>query len=160
MIAEDVVLGAGVQIRHPELVNLYGCKVGDGSRIGAFVEIQKGASIGAGCKISSHSFVCEGVEIEDGSFVGHGVMFTNDRYPRSLTPSGELQGDDDWETLRTRVRRGASIGTNATILAGVTIGEEALVAAGAVVTRDVPPRTLVAGTPARVIRKLEDHELE
>ena len=160
MIAEDVVLGAGVQIRHPELVNLYGCTVGEGSRIGAFVEIQKGASIGAGCKISSHSFVCEGVEIEDGSFVGHGIMFTNDLYPRSLTSGGELQGDDDWETLRTRVRKGASVGTNATILAGVTIGAHAMVGAGAVVTHDVPDYAIVAGVPARLIGDVREKEEE
>lgn len=151
MIAADVVLGQDVVIHHPLLVNLYGCRIGDATRIGAFVEIQRGALIGRGCKISSHSFICDGVTIEDGVFVGHGVMFTNDRVPRALTPGGRLMTDADWQLIRTRVARGASIGSNATILPGLTIGEEALVAAGAVVTRDVPAHAIVAGVPARVV---------
>ena len=148
MISEDVVLGEGVQIFQRDLVNLYGCRIGDGTKIGAFVEIQKGASVGANCKVSSHTFVCEGVDIEDGVFIGHGVMFTNDIYPRAVTEAGSLQGASDWKVVRTLVRRRASIGSNATVLAGVTIGEGALVGAGAVVTRDVPAHTIVAGVPA------------
>lgn len=151
MIAPDVKLGAGVVIHHPDLVNLYGCVVGDSTRIGTFVEIQRGAEIGARCKISSHSFICDGVTIEDGVFIGHGVMFTNDLRPRAVCADGRMQTDADWTLTRTRVCAGASIGSNATILAGVTIGEGALVGAGAVVTRDVAPFTVVAGVPARVI---------
>jgi len=151
MIAPDVTLDENVVIHHPQLVNLYGCRIGEASRIGAFVEIQRGVIVGRRCKISSHSFICDGVTIEDGVFVGHGVMFTNDRFPRALTPDGRLQTDADWELVPTRVGRGASIGSNATILPGVTIGEGALVGAGAVVTRDVPPYAVVAGVPARVI---------
>ena len=151
MIAGDVVMGEGVVVHHPHLVNLYGCRIGDASRIGTFVEIQRGASIGRSCKISSHSFICDGVTLEDGVFVGHGVMFTNDRVPRALTPDGRLQTDTDWALIPTRVGRGASIGSNATILPGVTIGEGALIGAGAVVTRDVPPYAVVAGVPARVV---------
>jgi UDP-2-acetamido-3-amino-2,3-dideoxy-glucuronate N-acetyltransferase len=151
MIKNDVQLGEGVVIHHPDLVNLYGCKVGAGVKIGAFVEIQKGASIGARCKISSHSFICEGVEIEDGVFVGHGVMFINDTYPKAVGEDGELQTEADWQLIRTRVKSRASIGSNATILAGITIGEGALVGAGAVVTKDVPDYAIVAGVPARVI---------
>jgi acetyltransferase-like isoleucine patch superfamily enzyme len=150
-VSENVVLGAGVQIFHPELVNLYGCTIGDGTRIGAFVEIQKNATVGARCKISSHSFICEGVVIEDEVFVGHGVMFTNDRSPHAANPDGSLQGEADWAVEPTRVRRTASIGSNATILSGLTIGEGALVGAGAVVTKDVPDFAIVAGSPARVI---------
>jgi len=135
----------------PALVNLYGCTIGAETTVGPFVEIQRGVQIGARCKISSHSFICTGVTIEDGVFVGHGVMFTNDRYPRATTPDGELQRPGDWDLVETLVRRGASIGTHATILCGVTIGEGAMVAAGAVVTRDVPPYAIVAGVPARVI---------
>src|SRR5437899_106153 len=138
-IAKDVKLGSDLRIPHPDLVNLYGCVVGDETRIGAFVEIQIGATIGARCKISSHSFICEGVTIEDEVFVGHGVMFTNDKYPKATTADGRLQQASDWTLQCTRVGRGASIGSNATILCGVTIGEEASVGAGAVVTRDVPP---------------------
>jgi len=149
-IAPDVQLGERVSIFHRELVNLYGCRVGADTKIGAFVEIQKGASIGERCKISSHSFVCEGVTIEDEVFVGHGVMFINDRYPRAAA-GGRLQTDADWHVVPTRVGRGASIGSGATILCGVTIGEEALVGAGAVVTRDVASGATVAGVPARVL---------
>lgn len=150
-IADTVVLGADVMIFHPTLVNLYGCTIGDGSRIGTFVEIQKNAVVGRRCKISSHSFICEGVHIEDAVFVGHGVMFTNDRHPRATTADGGLQGDADWTVIPTRVRRTASIGSNAVILPGVTIGEGALVGAGAVVTRDVPDFAIVAGNPARIV---------
>jgi len=150
MISENVVLGADVQIVHPDLVNLYGCSIGKGTKIGTFVEIQKGASIGSNCKVSSHTFVCEGVEIEDGVFVGHGVMFINDIYPRAVTGSGHLQTEQDWKVVRTLVRKRASIGSNATILAGITIGEGALVGAGAVVTRDVPDHAIVTGVPAKV----------
>jgi UDP-2-acetamido-3-amino-2,3-dideoxy-glucuronate N-acetyltransferase len=151
MIAPDVVMGDGVVIHHPQLVNLYGCRIGDATRIGTFVEIQRGAVIGRACKISSHSFICDGVTLEDGVFIGHGVMFTNDRVPRALNEDGALQTDADWELIPTRVCRGASIGSNATILPGVTIGAGALVGAGAVVTRDVPPYAVVAGVPARVV---------
>jgi len=150
-IDSTVVLGKGVAIFHESLVNLYGCRVGDETKIGAFVEIQKNAVIGSRCKISSHTFVCEGVTIEDEVFVGHGVMFVNDRYPRATNPDGSLQTQEDWSILRTLVCRGASIGSNATILANLTIGEHALVGAGAVVTRDVPAFAVVAGVPARVV---------
>ena len=148
-IASSVRLGRDVVIHHPDLVNLYGCQVGDGTKIGAFVEIQKNATVGALCKISSHTFICEGVEIEDEVFVGHGVMFINDRHPRATTVVG-LQTEADWEVIPTRVRRGASIGSGAVIMCGVTIGERAMVGAGAVVTRDVPADAVVAGVPARV----------
>lgn len=157
-IADSVALAQGVVIHHPELVNLYGCSVGRDTRIGAFVEVQKNAEIGERCKISSHSFICEGVRIEDEVFVGHGVMFTNDPYPRATTPSGAPQGEADWSVTPTVVKRGASIGSNATILCGVTIGERAMVGAGAVVTRDVPAGAVVAGNPARVLRRLEEEE--
>jgi len=149
----EVALGQDVVIHQPDLVNLYGCTIGDNSRIGAFVEIQKNASIGRNCKISSHSFICEGVEIEDGVFIGHGVMFTNDLYPRATTGNGTLQGSEDWSVLATRVCRNASIGSNATILPGIVIGEGALVGAGSVVTRDVPAGMIVAGVPAREIKR-------
>jgi acetyltransferase-like isoleucine patch superfamily enzyme len=148
-VRADVVLGRGVAIAHPELVNLYGCTIGDETRIGPFVEIQKGAAIGARCKISSHTFVCEGVTIEDEVFVGHGVMFINDVYPRA-TVGGALQTEADWRVVPTRVRRGASIGSGAVIMAGVTVGEGAMVGAGAVVTRDVPPHAIARGVPARM----------
>jgi acetyltransferase-like isoleucine patch superfamily enzyme len=133
---------------------LYGCAVGDGSKVGAFVEIQRGATIGRNCKVSSHTFICEGVHVEDGVFIGHGVMFTNDLYPRAVTESGALQTDADWQMVETHVKAGASIGTNATILAGVTIGEGAIVGAGSVVTKNVPPHTIVAGVPARILRRV------
>jgi UDP-2-acetamido-3-amino-2,3-dideoxy-glucuronate N-acetyltransferase len=155
-IDPSAVLAPDVVIHHPELVNLYGCRIGSRTRIGAFVEIQKGATIGARCKISSHSFICEGVTIEDEVFIGHGVMFINDLYPRATNASGEPKGDHDWQLLEIRVRRGASIGSNASILAGVTIGEGALVAAGAVVTADVPAGAIAAGVPASVIGRVED----
>jgi UDP-2-acetamido-3-amino-2,3-dideoxy-glucuronate N-acetyltransferase len=151
-IAGDVVLGKEVRIFHASLVNLYGCRIGDECKIGTFVEIQKGAEIGARCKISSHSFICEGVTIEDEVFVGHGVMFTNDRVPRATNADGSLQTDANWRVEPTHVGRGASIGSNATILCGVRIGEGALIGAGAVVTRDVPANTTVAGVPARSVR--------
>lgn len=150
-VAADVILGAGVKIFQPELVNLYGCVIGADTKVGAFVEIQKNASVGARCKISSHSFVCEGVTIEDEVFVGHGVMFTNDRHPRAANDDGSLQTETDWEVVKTLVKQRASIGSNATIIAGVVIGEAALVGAGAVVTQDVPDFAIVAGVPARVI---------
>jgi UDP-2-acetamido-3-amino-2,3-dideoxy-glucuronate N-acetyltransferase len=150
-IAADVVLGTAVRIFQPDLVNLYGCSIGDQTRIGAFVEIQKNAVVGARCKISSHSFVCEGVEIEDECFIGHGVMFTNDVYPSAVNRDGTLQTETDWQVVKTTVRKRASIGSNATIIAGVTIGESALIGAGAVVTKDVPDFAIAAGVPARVI---------
>ncbi len=148
-LLDDVRFGEDVVVH--AFTNLYGCAVGDGSRIGAFVEVQRGAWIGARCKISSHTFVCEGVTIEDEVFVGHGVVFINDRHPRATTAEGEPAGAHDWRLEPTRVRRGASIGSGATILGGVTIGEGALVGAGAVVTRDVPAGTVVVGNPARVL---------
>jgi acetyltransferase-like isoleucine patch superfamily enzyme len=141
-------LEAGVTIHHPTLVNLYGCRIGAETRIGAFVEIQKGAVIGRRCKISSHTFICDGVTIEDEVFIGHGVMFTNDRYPHATNQAGHVQTDRDWHVIPTIVRAGASIGSNVTILPGVVIGERAAIAAGAVVTRDVAPGTVVAGVPA------------
>jgi UDP-2-acetamido-3-amino-2,3-dideoxy-glucuronate N-acetyltransferase len=150
-IADNVCLAENVNIFQPSLVNLYGCTIGEGTKIGAFVEIQKKSLIGARCKISSHSFICEGVVIEDEVFVGHGVMFTNDRYPRATNRDGTLQSESDWKVEPTRVKRAASIGSNATIISGVTIGEGALVGAGAVVNRDVPDYAIVAGVPARVI---------
>lgn len=150
-VTESVVLGADVKIFQPTLVNLYGCAIGDHTKIGAFVEVQKGVTIGARCKISSHTFICEGVVIEDGVFVGHGVMFTNDRFPSATNTDGSLQTEADWKVEGTVVRRGASIGSNATIICGITIGEGALIGAGAVVNRDVPDYAIVAGVPARVI---------
>lgn len=150
-VADSVTLGKDVRIFQPSLVNLYGCTIGDETKVGAFVEIQKGATIGARCKISSHTFICEGVAIEDEVFVGHGVMFTNDLFPRATNDDGSLQGEADWRVEPTRIRRGASIGSNATVIAGVTVGRRALVGAGAVVTRDVPDYAIVAGVPARVI---------
>ncbi len=155
-IADSVQLGENVKVFHPSLVNLYGCTVGDDTRIGTFVEIQKNASIGARCKISSHSFICEGVVIEDQVFIGHGVMFTNDRFPRATNPDGTPQGESDWTVEPTVVRLGASIGSNATIIAGVTIGEGALIGAGAVVTRDVPAFGIAVGVPARIIGTTKD----
>ncbi len=150
-ISPNVKLNGEVSIYHPDLVNLYGCSVGDGSRIGTFVEIQKGAIVGERCKISSHTFICEGVTIEDEVFVGHGVMFTNDTRPRATNPDGSPQSEADWTVEPTLVKRRASIGSNATILPNLTIGEGAIIAAGAVVTRDVPEFAIVAGVPAKVI---------
>ena len=147
----NVKLGRDVRIY--SFVNAYGCEIGDESRVGAFVEIQKGVVIGRRCKISSHSFLCEGVTIEDNVFIGHGVMFTNDKFPRATNPDGSPQSEADWQVLPTLVKRGASIGSNATIISGVVIGEKALVGAGAVVTRDVPDGAVVAGVPARPVRK-------
>jgi UDP-2-acetamido-3-amino-2,3-dideoxy-glucuronate N-acetyltransferase len=155
-IAADVILGKDVRLG--DFINLYGCKIDDGSRIGSFVEIQKNASVGKNCKIQSHTFICEGVTIEDEAFVGHGVMFINDRYPRSTTEQGGLQGEQDWKVVPTLIKRRASIGSNATILCGVTLGEGAIVGAGSVVTRDVAAGAIVAGNPARVIRKLGSKE--
>jgi acetyltransferase-like isoleucine patch superfamily enzyme len=150
-IAENVVLGQEVRIFQPQLVNLYGCTIGDETKIGSFVEIQKGSMVGVRCKISSHSFVCEGVRIDDEVFIGHGVMFTNDIFPRATNDDGSLQGEADWQTIPTHIKRRASIGSNATIIAGVTVGENALVGAGAVVTKDVPDFAIVTGVPARII---------
>ena len=151
-IAPDVKLGKDVRLA--QFINMYGCEVGDETKVGAFVEVQKGAKIGSHCKISSHTFICEGVTIEDDVFVGHGVAFINDSYPRATVEGGGLQTEADWQVERTLVKRGASIGSGATILSKVTIGELAIVGAGSVVTRDVPPDTIVAGNPARVLRKV------
>lgn len=150
-IGKDVQLGRDVKIFHPDLVNLYGCSIGDETKVGTFVEVQGGAKIGSRCKISSHSFICEGVTIEDEVFIGHGVMFTNDRFPRATNPDGGLQGPSDWKVEPTRVCRRASIGSNATILCGITIGEGATIGASSVVTRDVPANATVAGVPARIV---------
>ena len=150
-IADSVVLGKGVKLA--KFINLYGCTIGDNTKIGAFVEIQKNASVGTNCKISSHTFICEGVRIEDGCFIGHGVMFTNDKFPRATNPDGSLQTDADWHCIPTVVKKGASIGSNATIVCGVTIGENALVGAGSVVTKDVPANAIVAGNPAKPIHR-------
>jgi len=158
VIKNDVKLGNQVKIFHPNLVNLYGCIIGDETKIGTFVEIQKDAIIGCRCKISSHTFICEGVIIEDEVFIGHGVMFTNDLYPRATTNHGNLQTEVDWKVISTRVKRRASVGSHATILAGVTIGENALIGAGAVVTHDVPDYAIVAGVPARKIGDIRDKE--
>ncbi len=150
-ISENVRLGQNVNIFQPTLVNLYGCTIGEETKIGAFVEIQKNATVGARCKISSHTFICEGVVIDEEVFIGHGVMFTNDRYPRAARADGGLQTEADWTVQATRIKRTASIGSNATIICGVTVGEGALVGAGAVVNKDVPDYAIVAGVPARVI---------
>jgi len=150
-ISPDVKLGKNVKLY--DFVNLYGCEIGDDNKVGTFVEIQKGAKIGKNCKISSHTFICEGVTIEDEVFIGHNVTFINDRYPRATRSDGGLQTEADWSCIPTLVKRGASIGSSATILCGVTIGEGAIVGAGSVVTREVPPNTVVAGNPARAIRK-------
>jgi len=155
MITKDVKLGENVKIFQPELVNLYGCEIGSNTKVGAFVEIQKNARIGNNCKISSHTFICEGVAIEDDVFVGHNVSFINDKYPRA-TSSGQLQTEADWKVVPTTVKKGASIGTSSTILCGITIGENAIVGAGSVVTKDVPANTVVAGVPTRVIRSLKN----
>ena len=149
-IAPDVILGKNVVLN--DFINLYGCRIGDNTKIGTFVEVQKNATIGRNCKIQSHSFICEGVTIEDEAFVGHGVMFINDRYPRSASESGELQTEADWEVVATVIKKGASIGSNATILCGVSVGEGAIIGAGSVVTKDVPPNTIAAGNPAKIIR--------
>ena len=153
-IAPDVKLGNNVMIQ--DFVNLYGCEIGDNTKIGPFVEIQKGAKIGKNCKIQSHTFICEGVTIEDQAFVGHNVTFINDLYPRSTAEDGDLQTEADWAVIPTLIKRGASIGSSATLLCGITVGEKAIVGAGSVVTRDVPPYTIVAGNPARVIRSIDD----
>jgi len=155
-IADDVKLG--VNVRLSKFINLYGCEIGDETKIGAFVEIQKNAKVGNRCKVSSHSFICEGVTIEDNVFIGHGVMFTNDSYPRATTGDGSLQTEADWKVEKTVVRRGASIGTGTTILPNVSIGENAIVGAGSVITRDVPANAVVAGNPARVFRYLQGAE--
>lgn len=152
-IAPDVKLGKHVKLF--QFINLYGCEIGDYTKVGAFVEIQKNAQIGKHCKISSHSFICEGVTIEDEVFIGHGVIFINDMYPRATNEGGELQTQEDWKVEPILVKKGASIGSNCTILSNVTIGEKAIVGAGSVVTRDVPPRTIVAGNPARILRTLD-----
>ena len=151
-IAPDVKLGRNVKIH--DFVNLYGCEIGDNTKIGTFVEIQKGAKVGKNCKIQSHTFICEGVTIEDNVFVGHNVTFINDLYPRAAREDGRLQTEDDWICVPTLVKKGASIGSSVTILCGITIGENATIGAGSIVTKDVPPRTIVAGNPARILRKL------
>ena len=153
-VAADVKLGENVKLAR--FINLYGCSIGDNTKIGTFVEIQKNAIVGENCKISSHTFICEGVAIEDEVFIGHGVVFVNDTYPRATSSGGVLQTEADWKVERTLVKKGASIGSGATILANVTIGEKAIVGAGAVVTGDVPPNAIVAGNPARIIRTLEE----
>jgi len=153
-IAPDVKLGKDVKLSR--FINLYGCEIGENTKIGAFVEIQKNAKVGKNCKISSHTFICEGVTIEDNAFVGHGVTFINDAYPRATTQEGELQTEKDWHVEKTLVKRGASIGSGSTVLSNVTIGENAIVGAGSVVTRDVPPNAIVAGNPAKVLRLVEN----
>lgn len=156
-IAEDVKLGADVRLS--KFINLYGCEIGDETKIGTFVEIQKNASVGKRCKISSHTFICEGVVIEDNVFIGHGVTFTNDTYPRATRNDGNLQTEADWKPERTVIRKGASVGSGATILSNISVGENAIVGAGSVVTKDVPPNAIVAGNPARVLRYIE-HSME
>jgi len=157
-IAPDVRLGQGVKLS--KFINLYGCQIGDETKIGAFVEIQKNASVGRRCKVSSHTFVCEGVTIEDNVFIGHGVTFINDFYPRATAEGGHLQTEQDWKVEKTVVKRGASIGSGVTILANVTIGENAIVGAGSMVTRDVPPNTIVAGNPAKILRSIPNSSEE
>ena len=157
IIAKDVKLGKNVKIYH--FVNLYGCEIGDNCRIGSFVEIQKGVKIGRNCKISSHSFICEGVTIEDNVFIGHNVTFINDRYPRATNYNGLLQSEDDWQCIPTLIKQGASIGSSATILCGITVGENAIIGAGSVVTKDVPPATIVVGNPARILRGVVRYEV-
>ena len=151
-IASNVILGENVVLN--DFINLYGCSIGDNTKIGPFVEVQKNAFIGKRCKISSHRFICEGVTIEDDVFVGHGVMFINDKYPKSTNESGELQTEDDWKVVSTLVKQGASIGSNATLLCGITVGSGSIVGSGSVVTRDVPDKAVVAGNPAKVIRNV------
>jgi acetyltransferase-like isoleucine patch superfamily enzyme len=153
-VSDDVKLGKNVRLS--KFINLYGCEIGDETKIGAFVEIQKNASIGRCCKVSSHTFICEGVVIEDQVFIGHGVMFINDSYPRATTVEGSLQSEADWTIERTVIKKGASIGSGATILSNTTIGENAIVGAGSVVTKDVPPNAIVAGNPARILRYVEE----
>jgi acetyltransferase-like isoleucine patch superfamily enzyme len=160
MIAEDVRLGKDVMVYHPDLVNLYGCEIGDGCKVGSFVEIRKQVKIGRNVKIQAFAFIPEGVTIEDGVFIGPHVCFTNDKYPRAVNPDGSLMDADDWEIVPTLVEQGANIGANATVICGTTIGEFALVGAGAVVTRDVPAYAIVAGVPARVVGDVRDHEGE
>lgn len=155
-VADDVKLGANVKLS--KFINLYGCEIGDETKIGAFVEIQKKATVGKFCKISSHSFICEGVVIEDNVFIGHGVTFINDSYPRATVAGGGLQTEADWKVERTIVRKGASIGSGVTILSNTTVGENAIVGAGSVVTKDVPPNTIVAGNPARILRSIEESQ--
>jgi acetyltransferase-like isoleucine patch superfamily enzyme len=157
-IAPDVKLGKGVKLY--DFVNLYGCEVGDNTRIGTFVEIQKNAKVGDNCKIQSHTFICEGVTIEDNVFVGHGVIFINDKYPRATNSSGNLQTEDDWTVEPIVVKKGASIGSGSVILSNVTVGENAVIGAGSVVTKDVPPNTIVAGNPARPLREMGNEENE
>jgi len=156
-ITSDVKLGRDVKLS--KFINLYRCEIGDNTKIGAFVEIQKNAKVGSNCKISSHTFICEGVTIEDNAFIGHGVTFINDSYPRATTPDGQLQREKDWKLERTVVKKGASIGSGATILCNVTIGENAIVGAGSVVTKDVPANAIVVGNPARVKRYIDSHEI-
>ena len=153
-ISDDAKLGKNVKLS--KFINLYGCTIGDNTKIGAFVEIQKNAVVGKNCKISSHTFICEGVTIEDNVLVGHSVTFINDSYPRAISSEGKLQTEDDWQVEPTLVKKGASIGSGATILSNITIGENAIVGAGSVVTKDVPPNTIVAGTPARILRTIGD----
>jgi UDP-2-acetamido-3-amino-2,3-dideoxy-glucuronate N-acetyltransferase len=155
-VAEDVILADGVEVFHPTLVNIYGCTIGQDTQIGPFVEIQRRVTIGARCKISSHAFICTGVTLEDEVFIGHGVMFTNDRYPATANEDGTMQTDGDWQLQETIVKQGASVGSNATILPGVTIGTHALIGAGAVVTRDVPDFAIVSGVPARIVGDVRD----
>lgn len=155
-IAHDVKLGKNVKLS--KFINLYGCSIGDNTKLGAFVEIQKNAAIGKNCKISSHTFICEGVTIEDNVFIGHNVTFINDKYPRSTNSKGELQSEEDWKVDPTLVKKSASIGSGTTVLSNVTIGENAIVGAGSVVTKDVSPNSIVAGNPARVIRMISDEE--
>jgi acetyltransferase-like isoleucine patch superfamily enzyme len=155
-ISEDVKLGANVSLS--KFINLYGCEIGDDTKIGAFVEVQKNARVGNHCKISSHTFICEGVVIEDNVFIGHGVTFTNDAYPRAVAPNGTLQTEADWKVERTVIMKGASIGSGATILSNTRVGENAIVGAGSVVTRDIPPNAIVAGNPAKILRYIEQTE--
>ena len=155
-ISSDVKIGKDVLIY--DFVNLYGCEIGDRTKIGTFVEIQKGVQIGRNCKISSHTFICEGVTIEDNVFVGHNVTFINDPFPRATNEEGRLKGDGDWECIPTIIKSGASIGSSATLLSGITVGENAIIGAGSVITKDVPPNTIVAGNPARVMRGIKDQD--